>query len=136
MRPTIAVALITVAVLGGLPSAANAATTRCSGHDYWLIDRDAFPSIGKLRATNLPRLTSDYAPRCLVAEAVAGLVQDGFRFYDGKAHFPRRVHPRGARWNGGRYRCRYRDIQSQGDVVGQRAACQRGKRVIRMNLGS
>src|SRR3978361_2247158 len=66
--------LVAVALLA-VPAKAHAATTRCSGHRYGLISSHAFPAIRRLRAHGLPRRTDGYAPRCLVAEAVAGLGQ-------------------------------------------------------------
>jgi hypothetical protein len=66
-----------VAAVALVADVANAAPslTLCSGRTYGLIDRNAFPTIRQLRTYNLPRLTDGYAPRCLVAERIAGNVQ-------------------------------------------------------------
>jgi hypothetical protein len=103
MRKFLIVLPLAAALLA--PSAAGAQTTKCNGHTYFGIDPSAFPAIQQLRAINLPRLTDGYAPRCLVAESVAGLVQTRWRATRG--HLPRLVHPRGARWDGGIWRISY-----------------------------
>jgi len=76
---------------------------RCTVGKYQLASADEDPAVADLRARNLPRRTSDYAPRCLVAEAIAGLVQ----FEASEGDPPRKVTAMGARWYGGVYRCTY-----------------------------
>lgn len=64
--------ILVLAVAGSVVAiapAAQAQTTRCRGNHYSAIDRSAFPGIGNEYAVNLPRLTSGYAPRCLVADS-------------------------------------------------------------------
>jgi hypothetical protein len=97
------VLVLVAASLLAAPTAANAKAhaVRCNGHTYSLIDPNAFPGIGKLRAIDLPRKTDGYAPRCLVAEAVAAKVQAKWR--RGITH-PTVVKVGGARWDGGRWR--------------------------------
>jgi hypothetical protein len=85
-------------------AAAGAQITKCNGHTYQAIDKYGFPAIQRLRAINLPLLTDGYAPRCLVAESVAGLVQDRWSVTH---RLSSRVHPRGARWDGGIWRLTY-----------------------------
>jgi hypothetical protein len=110
------VLIAALAVLAPAAPQAHAGTVTCRLGYYWPgLDDAAFPTVARLRAADLPRRTDHYAPRCLVAEAVAGLVKDkvaraaakhgtAFR-YD--KHAPRRVTPMGARWYGGVYRVRY-----------------------------
>jgi hypothetical protein len=85
-----------VAAVALVADVANAAPnlTRCSGRTYGAIDRNAFPTIRQLRTYNLPRLTDGYAPRCLVAESIAGNVQ-------AKKGRPGRYRVGGARWYAG-----------------------------------
>src|SRR5687767_4790305 len=60
------------------PSTAEARSTSCRTGYFWPgLDDERFPTIHRLRAIDLPRRTDRYAPRCLVAESVAGLVKDG-----------------------------------------------------------
>jgi hypothetical protein len=102
MRKFFIVLLLAAALFA--PNTAGAQTTKCNGHTYLLIDPNGFPSIQQLRAVNVPPLTDGYAPRCLVAEGVAGLVQDR---WSTTHRLPRLVHPMGARWNGGIWRVSY-----------------------------
>jgi hypothetical protein len=90
---------------------AKAHVVRCDGHTYSLIDPSAFPGIGKLRAIGLPRKTDDYAPRCLVAEAVAAKVQARWRR---GVKQPTTVRVQGARWDGGRWRVTAKTVQPSG----------------------
>ena len=126
------------------PTAASAAgTVTCPiGHYDSFLDDDDFPTISKLRATNLPRLTSDYAPRCLVAESVAGLVKlrtaraarkhgAGFRFDE---HAPKRVWAMGARWSAGRFRVRYEVLRCDCDPY-VKVTARRGKKRVRFLIG-
>jgi hypothetical protein len=98
MKRKLAAALIvvaaSVALVADVANAAPSVSRSCSGRTYGLIDRHAFPRIGLLRTFNLPRLTDGYAPRCLVAERIAGNVQ-------AKAGKPGRYRVGGARWYAG-----------------------------------
>src|SRR5262245_29345486 len=123
MRMILGVAPLVGAAL--VATAANAQTTICSGERYLLID-DGFPGVRALRAIDLPVLTDGYAPRCLVAEAVAGLVQDGVQR---KQRLPAVVHPRGARWDGGLWSVRYR-FQKTRDGGYQVMTARRGRQQI------
>lgn len=87
------------------PAASAAQVTKCSGKTYGGIDPSGFPSVSKLRAIDVPAKTDGYAPRCLVAETVAGQVQAHWH-----NHGPRVVWARGARWNGGHWRMSYRVV--------------------------
>ena len=121
--------LVAVALLA-VPAKAHAATTRCSGHRYGLISSHAFPAIRRLRAHGLPRRTDGYAPRCLVAEAVAGLVQSRWGKDDASVPAPTRVHPRGARWDGGIWRLRYRVVTGEVDGTHAEITGRHGHRRI------
>lgn len=135
--------LVTAAILLALaPSAASAKA--CGGDTYGAIDRTAFPTVGNLKAVGLPKKTDGYAPRCLVAESVAGLVQASWRDDgNGQWSFAATVRPRGARWDGGRWRCTYvaqgEDIAGVGYVAWVEATCKhrtRSGRRVTFDLGS
>jgi hypothetical protein len=130
MRMIVGVAPLAAAALFTTP-AANAQTTLCSGERYLLID-EGFPGVRVLRAIDLPVLTDGYAPRCLVAEAVAGLVQDGVQQ---KHRLPSVVHPRGARWDGGLWSVTYR-FQKTRDGGYQVMTARRGRQQITAHLTS
>lgn len=125
-----AAALLALAVA---PASAEAKTGRCPLPKYGLVDPSAFPGVQNLRVRNVPT-ASDYAPPCLVAESVAALIQEGFAESPGP--FPRTVRPRGARWDGGRYRCRYERRQGE-DNPYEHATCtsvRRASRKVTMDL--
>ena len=118
-RPVWAQIAIVVAIVAflAIPSdseaataTASASTTSCKAGYYSPGLDDTFPAVDKLRARNLPRLTSGYAPRCLVAESVAGAVQ---YYWSEHYHAPRRVNVMGARWYSGKWTIRYR-LRSNG----------------------
>jgi hypothetical protein len=118
--------LLALAALLVAAPAAHADTKRCRV-GYYIPDADrAQPDITKLRAHNLPRRTDGYAPRCLVAEAVVGRIQDRF---ERTGSLPATVRIGGAAWSGGRWDCTYGD---------GRATCRkRGKprRRVTMRIG-
>ena len=102
MRIYLPIAAAIIASLGasyganvGDAKGATPIVVRCSGKTYGGIDRNGFPVISQLRAINLPRRTDGYAPRCLVAETIAGQVQRR----QGSAPLRLRIH--GARWDAG-----------------------------------
>ena len=102
-RLLIAVLLAAAALaLGAAP--ASAVTITCDPFKYQLIDEPGTPTISNLRAHNLPRKTSGYAPRCLVAEAIASIIQQELRI-EGK--LPKTLNVYGARWGAGKWRCSY-----------------------------
>jgi hypothetical protein len=107
------VVTVTALFIGAVPARAD--TITCNPGEYQLLHGEN-PTIEDLRAHNLPRKTDGYAPRCLVAEAIAADIQR--RLQDGQ-EAPRVVFVYGARWTGGRWRCSY---------PGDRAVCKkRGK---------
>jgi hypothetical protein len=104
MRPLV-VLLLAAALVAAAP-AAQADTKRCRV-GYYIPGADmAEPDITKLRAIDLPRRTDGYAPRCLVAEAVVGRIQDR---YERTGSLPGTVRIGGAAWSGGRWDCTYGD---------------------------
>lgn len=140
VRTALALALLAAALQ---PAAAEARTVPCP-IGYYLpgLDDDRFPTVHRLRAIDLPRRTDGYAPRCLVAEAVASLVKDkvagaarregtSFSFAEDA---PKQVRPQGARWSGGTYHVRYRLLECDCDpyVV---VTASRGDRRVRFRLG-
>ena len=101
----------------GVSLAASPVTVSCSNYRYGAIDRTLFPGIGHVKATGLPRLTSGYAPRCLVATSVAGSLQ---QTYARHGRWPSRVRVRGARWDAGWWRISQpRIVYSHGDPYGK-----------------
>src|SRR5215212_8815356 len=98
-------ALLGAAALAFAAAPASADTITCDPGEYQLLHGEN-PTIEALRAHNLPRKTDGYAPRCLVAEAIAAEVQ---RALQNGERAPRTVRVYGARWSGGKWRCRYRD---------------------------
>jgi hypothetical protein len=118
--PRLIVALLAAAAALVAAAPAGAVTITCDPGEYLLLHGEN-PTIEDLKAHNLPRKTSGYAPRCLVAEAIAAEIQRTLQ--DGK-QAPRTVSVMGARWSSGKWRCSY---------PGDRAVCKRkgkpGRRV-------
>jgi hypothetical protein len=111
------------------PAGASAApTVSCRPGKYLLVDTTggSFPVISRLRATGLPAKTDGYAPRCLVAEAVAAVVQQ----HSGKKG---RYHVYGARWDGGWWKVSYRT--ASGSEVAK-YTCRRGDQTVTFTGGS
>jgi len=75
----------------------------CDGKKYLLLQGDD-PAVELLRIKMRNAKADGYAPRCLVAEAVAAQVQGEAR-YSGKHLKTLDVY--GARWGIGRFRCTY-----------------------------
>jgi hypothetical protein len=107
------IALLTAAATAVAAAPASADTITCQPGEYQLLHGEN-PTIASLKAHNLPRKTDGYAPRCLVAEAIASDIQRALQ--DGE-RAPRTVFPSGARWSAGKWRCRYPD--------GDRASCRK-----------
>jgi hypothetical protein len=108
--PLIALLAAAATLVAAAPASAD--TVTCAPGEYLLI-RGENPRIADLRAHNLPRKTDGYAPRCLVAEAIAAEVQRALQ--DGKKA-PRTVSTFGAQWSSGKWKCRY---------PGDRAVCRK-----------
>jgi hypothetical protein len=118
--------LVVLAVLLAAGQTAQADTKRCRV-GYYIPGADmAQPDVTKLRAINLPRRTDGYAPRCLVAEAIVGRIQDR---YERTGVLPASVRVGGAAWSGGRWDCTYGD--------GRGTCRKRGKprRRVTMRIG-
>ena len=97
------VVILALAAIALTASPAHAVTKVCMAVQlYFLISPNTFPKCRTPPAVNLPpRGIDGYAPPCLVAEDVAGIVQARWR------HLPRVVWAKGARWNGGHWRVTY-----------------------------
>jgi hypothetical protein len=111
LRATL-IALLAAAATAVAAAPASADAVTCAPGQYLLI-RGENPRVADLRAHNLPRKTDGYAPRCLVAEAIAADVQ---RALQNGEKAPRTVTAWGARWSGGKWKCRY---------PGDRAVCKK-----------
>lgn len=108
------------------PAAARADSVSCRV-GYYIPGADtASPTALNLRAHNLPRRTDGYAPRCLVAEAIVGRIQD--RFAE-SGRLPAKVRVYGARWDGGRWRCTYPPTRGVCRKIGK------PRRRVTMDLG-
>lgn len=95
-----ALGAIVAAVLATAGSAAASTGVRCT-NDYSLIQPRGI--VFALRTTEGPAKVDGYAPRCLVAAAVAAsLVNDQAHFLSSR---PRTYEVYGARWNAGAWRC-------------------------------
>ena len=125
MRPLAALFLAAALLIVVVPPA-QADTKRCRVGYYSPGADIRQPDITKLRAINLPRRTDGYAPRCLVAEAIVGRIQDR---YEETGALPATVRVYGAAWSGGRWNCTYGD--------GRGTCRKRGKphRRVTMRIG-
>ena len=104
MRPALLAATLAAVAALALPASASADVVRCTVGHYAPTLAHGKPEVSRLRAVNLPRRTDGYAPRCLVAEAVAAEVK---RAIQDTGERPAQVRAGGARWNGGRWNCAY-----------------------------
>jgi hypothetical protein len=123
LRATLALLAVAAAVLVAA-TPASGVTITCDPGEYLLLHGEN-PTIEDLRAHNLPRKTSGYAPRCLVAEAIAAEIQ---RALQNGRKAPSTVSVMGAQWSSGKWRCSY---------PGDRAVCKRKgkpKRRVTMRL--
>jgi hypothetical protein len=123
--PRVIVALLVAAAALVAAAPASAVTITCDPGEYLLLHGEN-PTIENLKAHNLPRKTSGYAPRCLVAEAIVGRIQDR---YEETGALPATVRIYGAAWSGGRWNCTYGD--------GRGTCRKRGKprRRVTMRIG-
>jgi hypothetical protein len=110
---------------------ANAQTTRCNGNHYLLIDGHGSPSVSNIVAVGLPRLTDGYAPGCLVAEALAGDVQQFHRLHH---RYPKSLHTYGAQWDGGVWKFSY-VTRTAGSKRYQHATARHGARRVTIDFG-
>ena len=104
MRPALLAATLAAVAALALPASASADVVRCTVGHYAPTLAHSKPEVSRLRAVNLPRRTDGYAPRCLVAEAVAAEVK---RAIQDTGSRPAQVRVFGARWSGGRWNCAY-----------------------------
>lgn len=132
MRKVLLAAAFAAAIVTVPAIAAPAGRVKCSGNRYGAIDPAAFPAIRNEIAVGLPRLTSGYAPRCLVADSIGGSIQQFWRHHQ---RLPHRLMVRGARWDAGRWRLGYRRRRS-GDNPYRRATARHGREIVTMDLAS
>jgi hypothetical protein len=134
VRSILIAAAITASTFAAMPAVAAAQTSRCRAGAYLGANSipGYFPSVQHLRAVNLPRRTDGYAPRCLVADSIGGLIQEGFRLH---RRLPRRVTAMGARWYGGRWRVSYYERQlPHNDGPYYHAVARHGRQRVAMDL--
>jgi hypothetical protein len=103
---TTAAALAVLAVIPASGHAAKLTFNRCDGKKYLLIRQDGDPQVKQLKIKMRNRRADGYAPRCLVAEAIAGEVQTGV-ISDHKR--PKTVNIMGAQWGMRGVKCSYRE---------------------------
>lgn len=125
MRKLILAALATATVLAVPATASASSNTIDLPREY----QKSFPAVERVKATNVPRLTDGYAPRWLVAQGLVGVIQ--YRMSEGKG-IPSRVWVRGARWNGGYWRVRYR-VVTNGDWSYGRFTATHGSQTLQFN---
>ena len=121
--PLIALLAAAATAVAAAPAGADAVT--CAPGEYLLL-RGENPRITDLKAHNLPRKTDGYAPRCLVAEAIAAEIR---RALQNGEKAPRTVSTYGAQWSSGKWKCSY--------PAQDRASCKKKgkpKRRITMRL--
>ena len=107
-RPRLTATLVLAGALAGafaVPASADASVQRCGDVKY------VYPYLLDVRAIDMSRLTSGYAPRCLVARTLAAHVQDGG---------PGRYRIMGARWDAGTWRVRSRWVGSREVYTGRK----------------
>jgi hypothetical protein len=96
-----------LALLALTPATSHAAKLKyhaCDGKQYLLLDPSGDPVVKLLRIKMAKAKADGYAPRCLVAEAVAMQVQN--EVIDHKT-LPARITVEGARWGIGTVKCSY-----------------------------
>jgi hypothetical protein len=96
-----------LALLALTPATGHAAALKyhaCDGKKYLLLDQHGDPLVKLLRIKMRKAKVDDYAPRCLVAEAVAMQVQQGA---SGGKTPPKHITVYGARWGIGKVTCSY-----------------------------
>ena len=108
MLTRLSLLVLALAVLASTPATGQAAAKlkyhACDGKKYLLLNPNGDPLVKLLRIKMAKAKADGYAPRCLVAEAVAMQVQMGAS--DGKTP-PATITVYGARWGIGKVKCRY-----------------------------
>ncbi len=125
----------TVLAALALAPAASAQTTKCRGNRYLVIQSSGFPGIRNERAINLPRRTSGYAPRCLVADSIASGIQ---YFWSQHQRLPHSLPVHGARWDAGVWQLQYtvRHVKAEPAVVYRHLVARHGRQRVTMDLVS
>ena len=126
MRRHLVRAAAALAVLAAaLPATAPAQTgfSPCQAGHYLLVDRSGDPQVVNLQVHMAHRApysgVPTGTPKCLVAEAVAALVQRQAE----SGPPPRAVVAEGARWTVGRFACTYRTLGARPVQAIRRAQC-------------
>jgi hypothetical protein len=133
LRKVLAAAVAGSTVAIAAPADAHTTTCRMGG-PYSAVDETVFPAVYNVHAVNLARRTSGYAPRCLVADSIGGLIQQGSADHQRP---PRRVRPMGARWDGGVWRVSYHERRVPGeDDVYLHAVARNSRQRVTMDLYS
>lgn len=128
-----ATVILAVATFSATASAQAHSTVKCTGNKYWAIDRSAFPSIqGARTAIDLPKLTDGYAPRCLVADSVAGAMQT---YWTRHQKVPGKIQIRGARWDAGTWTYKV-GAMSKHEPFTSPVTARHGSEVVRFRIGS
>jgi hypothetical protein len=116
-------ALVVLAAAHPGPATAQSGFSPCRAGHYQLVDRSGNPQVVDLEIRMARRAPyaglRTGAPKCLVAEAVAGLVQARAE----SRPPPRAVVAHGARWSVGRFTCTYRSAGAQPAQPIRRARC-------------
>jgi hypothetical protein len=114
-------AVLAAAIPAGAPAAAGFSS--CPAGHYLLVDPSGNPQVVNLQIRMAHRAPyaglRTGAPKCLVAEAVAGLVQARAE----SAPPPRAVVAQGARWSVGPFVCTYRTLGARPVQATRRAQC-------------
>jgi hypothetical protein len=115
--------LVLLAAALPCPATAQSGFSPCPAGHYQLVDRSGDPQVVNLQIRMAHRAPysglRSGAPKCLVAEAVAGLVQARA----GSGPPPRAVVAQGARWSVGRFTCTYRTPGARPGRPIRRAQC-------------
>jgi hypothetical protein len=121
LRAAPALALLAAALPS--PATAQSGFSPCQAGHYLLVDPSGDPQVVNLQIRMVHRAPYSGlrrgAPKCLVAEAVAGLVQA--RAESGPP--PRAVVAQGARWSVGRFACTYGSLGARPVEAIRRARC-------------
>jgi hypothetical protein len=127
---TFLLALAGVCALATAPAAhAQPRPAKCKPGKYWLVQTDSDIQVEQLDVRGLPRKTSDYAPRCLVADALAGLLQSD---YERRGRLRTKVTVMGARWSAGTWTVRFKRYLDTQSVPYLSVTARRGRGRITM----
>ena len=129
VKKSLVVAALTLTALALIPAAGHSAALKfrsCPGDRYLLINQDQPPAVKLLRIKMRATKADGYAPRCLVAEAVAGDVQSYGRVGE---KLPSTVRVVGAKFDAGPFRCTYTPVRDY-----RQAQCVAREATVRFRL--